>query len=207
MGQGGLQRGGPRGHVGLVRIDRQRLLIVGKGLRIVAHFFAYLAHRGPVPCIARVQPHGLGQHVRRRLLVAEFLVQPGKFHARLGQRGRLCGPVLDQGEGVLGAVFFDQEHRQPAVAVAVVGVPIQALAVAGLGAGEIVVLVLKAAEAMVGSAKVVVTVSVGRIGVGGGLELDEGLLILAALKEGHAVGVVAVGDEIGAAAGRCQAKN
>ncbi len=159
-----------------------------------------------MPGVAGVQPHGLGQIIRRGLLVAEFFVEPGQLHARFGQRRRLRGPVLHQGKGVLRTAFFDQEHGQPAVAIAVVGVPLQALAVAGLCAGEVVGLILKAAKTMVGGAEIVVAVRVARIGVGGGLELDEGLLVLASLEERHAVGIAAVGDEVGAAAGQRQAE-
>ena len=58
---------------------------------------------------------------------------------------------------------------------------------------------------MIRRAEVVIAVGVVRVGVGRLLELLQGLLVLAALEERHTVGVAAIGDEVGAAAGHRQA--
>ena len=104
------------------------------------------------------------------------------------------------------AVLLNQQHCQPPMAVAMIRISLQALAVAGLGAGQAIGLTAEPAEAMVRRAEVVIAVRVAGVGVGRLLELLQGILVLAPLEECHAVGVAAISDEIGAAAGRRQAR-
>ena len=105
--------------------------------------------------------HGFGQRIDRGLLVAELGIQSGQFHPRIGQRRRLSGPVLDQGECLGAVVFFDLQDGQAPVTVAMIRITFQALQVTRLRLFQAGGLIrAESAKAMIGRTEIVIAVGV-----------------------------------------------
>jgi hypothetical protein len=201
-----LQLGDAGGDFGLEPVRRERALIVGQSLHVIALLIAEAAEGRQGAGIVWVNRKCTDQLFLGLLLLARFFQEARNFDLGIGRLRIGVRPVVEQFERVLLAASFVEQHGEAAVALGMVRIALQALVIQCLGLLQVARAVVERTGFVQRGGQVVI--ALGRFWVLRDrlLEAVGRLLVVALLVEADAFDIRGLRLDVAAPAGSHKAK-